>query len=90
MNSPHDARTTGNPWWRDDGTVSMIDTATCNAIHTTGCATPAATIDLGGSTSGLGLDPMTHTPLRLRQRQPPRLGHRHRQVQRDLLPILRR
>jgi DNA-binding beta-propeller fold protein YncE len=42
------------------GTVSVLNSATCNGTHTTGCAKPAATVGIGRSPTWLALDPGTH------------------------------
>jgi YVTN family beta-propeller protein len=46
---------------RDDGTVSVIDTSTCNAQDTYGCAGPQPTISVGSSPRGMAIDPKTDT-----------------------------
>jgi DNA-binding beta-propeller fold protein YncE len=45
----------------NDGTVSVVNGARCNARVTAGCGTPLATIKLGGFTVAAALDPATHT-----------------------------
>ena len=45
----------------NDGTVSVVNGARCNARVTTGCGTPAATIKLGGFVVAAALNPATHT-----------------------------
>src|SRR5690349_19541777 len=45
----------------ENGTVSAVDTATCNARATTGCAAARATADVGATPLGLALDPDMHT-----------------------------
>ena len=44
----------------DDGTVSMIDGATCNATHLTGCAA-TATVAVGSGPQAVAIDRATHT-----------------------------
>jgi DNA-binding beta-propeller fold protein YncE len=43
------------------GTVSVINTATCNATRTTGCAQPAPTITVGPNPGPPSLNPATRT-----------------------------
>jgi YVTN family beta-propeller protein len=42
-------------------TVSVIDTATCNAEMTSGCGQVPATVAAGDNPFGIALDPVTHT-----------------------------
>jgi YVTN family beta-propeller protein len=42
-------------------TVSVIDTATCNAEMTSGCGQVPGTVAAGDSPFGIALDPLTHT-----------------------------
>jgi YVTN family beta-propeller protein len=45
-----------------DTTVSMIDSATCNAVHVAGCpSAPPPTVDVGANPSSAEIDPVTHT-----------------------------
>jgi YVTN family beta-propeller protein len=44
-----------------DNTVSVIDTATCNAARTSGCRHKPATVTVGGGPTGLTIDPATDT-----------------------------
>ena len=45
-----------------DTTVSMIDSATCNATHPAGCpSAPPPTVDVGANPSSAELDQATHT-----------------------------
>jgi len=43
------------------GTLLAIDTATCNATHTAGCAAPPASVQIGAFPNPPVLDPATHT-----------------------------
>jgi YVTN family beta-propeller protein len=45
----------------NDGTVSVIDGATCNATVTSGCGQTPATVTVGGSPDGALVDDATHT-----------------------------
>jgi DNA-binding beta-propeller fold protein YncE len=45
----------------NDGTVSVVNGARCNARVTLGCGTPVATIKLGGFVVAAALNPATHT-----------------------------
>jgi DNA-binding beta-propeller fold protein YncE len=45
----------------NDGTVSVLNGARCNARVTAGCSTPVATIKLGGFVVAAALNPATHT-----------------------------
>ncbi|HEY2519434.1 MAG TPA: YncE family protein [Streptosporangiaceae bacterium] len=45
----------------NDGTVSVVDGARCNARVTAGCGKPRATIKLGGFVVAAALNPATHT-----------------------------
>ncbi len=43
------------------GTVAVINTATCNATHTAGCATPPPRINIGAFPGPPALNPVTNT-----------------------------
>jgi len=43
------------------GTVSVVDSSTCNASEKSGCKRPSATIDLGGEPAGVAVDQATDT-----------------------------
>jgi DNA-binding beta-propeller fold protein YncE len=43
------------------GTVSVVNSATCNAAQKSGCAKPAATIDVDGEPGGIAIDEATDT-----------------------------
>jgi DNA-binding beta-propeller fold protein YncE len=43
------------------GTVSVVNSATCNAAQRSGCTNPAATIDVGGEPGGIAVDEATDT-----------------------------
>jgi DNA-binding beta-propeller fold protein YncE len=43
------------------GTVSVVNSATCNAAQRSGCTKPAATIDVGGEPGGVAVDQATDT-----------------------------
>ena len=43
------------------GTVSVVNSATCNAAQKSGCTKPAATIDVDGEPGGIALDEATDT-----------------------------
>ena len=43
------------------GTVSVLNSATCNAAQRNGCTKPAATIDVGGEPGGIAVDEATDT-----------------------------
>jgi YVTN family beta-propeller protein len=43
------------------GTVSVVNSATCNAAQKGGCTKPAATIDVGGEPGGIAVDEATDT-----------------------------
>jgi DNA-binding beta-propeller fold protein YncE len=43
------------------GTVSVVNSATCNAAQRSGCTKPAATIDVDGEPGGVALDEATDT-----------------------------
>ncbi len=45
----------------DDGTVSVIDAATCNGTDTTGCRRTPPTVTVGSQPDGVGIDPSTDT-----------------------------
>jgi DNA-binding beta-propeller fold protein YncE len=45
----------------DDGTVSVIDGAQCNATNTSGCAGTPAVVPTGAGSSGLAVDDILHT-----------------------------
>ena len=46
---------------QNDHTVSVINTATCDATHTAGCSTTPPTVAAGQSPISALLDPATHT-----------------------------
>ena len=43
------------------GTVSVVNSATCNAAQRSGCTKPTATIDVGGEPGGVAVDQATDT-----------------------------
>jgi DNA-binding beta-propeller fold protein YncE len=45
----------------DDGTVSVINGATCNALTTSGCSQTPATVPVGSAPTGLFFDSANHT-----------------------------
>jgi YVTN family beta-propeller protein len=57
-----------------DNTVSVINSATCNAMNTSGCALRAATVAVGPSPFGLAVDPRTNTVYVANVGTPPNLG----------------
>lgn len=51
----------------DDGTVSVIDGAQCNATNTSGCAGMPAVVRTGAGSSGLAVDDLLHTVFAVNQ-----------------------
>jgi YVTN family beta-propeller protein len=46
--------------WHDNA-LSMIDTATCNAVRHSGCGTMPPTVTVGAGPDGIAIDQVTHT-----------------------------
>ena len=51
----------------NDSTVSVINGATCNATHTSGCATTPPTVQVGASAFNVAVDDLLHTVFAVNQ-----------------------